>query len=97
MESEEHSNLSRRRSSQCGLLAVLRTQRVKQALGIPAPAIANQGKAMSASMLAAATSGQPIQTFTHPPTKPLAQTSRQKRAAASLKAQSLAAKSQGRS
>lgn len=61
--------------------AVLRMQRVKQALGLPTPAIANQGKAVSADVLAAATStGKPVQTFAQPPKKAGSQTARQRRA-----------------
>ena len=55
---------------------------MKQLLGLPLPAVANQGKAASAEALATAiSSGKPIQTFATRPAAPVSQTARQKRAA----------------
>ena len=62
--------------------AVLRLRSVKEMLGLPSPAIANEGKAASVEAMTAAVSpGKPLQTFVNPPPKPPSQTARQRRAA----------------
>ena len=66
--------------------AVLKIERVKQRLGLPSFAVAKQGKAISAELLAASASpGKPVQTFANRPSK--SQTSRQKKAAQAGKGQ----------